>query len=109
MKVLTYLLAMTIALLSVKSGIESISFSDEQALDCCSTLPCAPDSESEEDQNEKGLCNPFQSCCSYSLMCQDFAIPISGASITKAQHLCGYQVSTSCEFTSSLWQPPRFV
>lgn len=113
MKLLTYILAFTVIVLSVKPGFDAIQLSEDQT-SCCSSTKCTPiadnqDSDDEENQEENSMCNPFQACGSCSLLCSVFPLPSLSTLEIASEHFFGYQTSISSLIISDFWQPPKFV
>ncbi len=114
MKIWTYILTITVIFLSVKPGIDTITFSSESQQTCCLKSTYNPISENHEsdnrsEQESNGMCNPFQACCSCNLV--DVVFPFYQTlrmGISSEQYF-GYQSFISSNFISDFWQPPQFV
>lgn len=114
MKVLTYILAITVIILSVKPAIDAIPFLSENQETCCSNSQCSPISDNESSKNQSdqegnGMCNPFQICGSCLLIC--VSTPFFPALQTdfSTEEFFGYQSFIASQFISDFWQPPQFV
>ncbi len=114
MKIWTYILTITVIFLSVKPGIDTITFSSESQQTCCLKSKYSPISEKHEsdnknDQETKGLCNPFQACCACNLVYVGLPFfPTLKIGISSEENF-SYQSFISSKFISDFWQPPRFV
>lgn len=114
MKIITYILAFTVMFLSVKPTIDAIPFSSENEQTCCSSSKCNPvsDNENSENQNEQednGMCNPFQACGSCLLLCVTAPFYQILQTNISTEEFFGYQSFIASQFISDFWQPPQFV
>ncbi len=114
MKIWTYILTITVIFLSVKPGIDTITFSSENQQTCCLKTKYSPISENQEsdnknDQETKGVCNPLQACCSCNLVyVGSLFFPSLKIGISYEPYF-GYPSLFSSKFISDFWQPPQFV
>jgi hypothetical protein len=113
MKLLTFILAIIVIVLSGKPGIDAISFSTIAQQNCCSSSKCGPtaDIQNSENNNEQDYktCNPFQACCVGFVA--GFVVPIYSilqANISNEQFF-GKQLFVDSQFIADCWQPPQFV
>lgn len=115
MKIITYILAFTVLFLSIKPAIDAIPFSSENQKTCCSSSKCNPiaenqNSENHKDNQDKGMCNPFQACGSCLIICIITPFyPILQTDIPTVQFLGYQQPFITSQFISDFWQPPQFV
>lgn len=114
MKVITYILALTVIFLSLKPIIDALPFSSDNQQTSCSSSKCNPvskkqNSDKNNDQGANGMCNPFQVCGSCSLV----ITKVQFASITVIEFgtsiYSHYTCSYSSSFIADFWQPPKFV
>lgn len=116
MKALSYILAFTIILLSVKPGVITISLSSSPQQSCCSSISsrCSivantQEGENHNDHQEIAICNPFQNCGSCLLICENILFYPTLTAMTPVEQNFGYHLSVITSFLSDLWKPPRFV
>lgn len=115
MKLLSYILAFTVLFLSAKPAIDMIQFSTEnQEVACCSSNKCSPisDNQNSEDGNndeDSGICNPFQACGSCLLLCISTPFYTTLQADIPSEQFFDYQSFTASKFISDFWQPPKFV
>src|SRR5690554_4191038 len=100
MKLLSYILAFTIILLSVKPGVVTISLASETQQSCCSSVSsrCSivlnnQDPDSHNDHQEIAICNPFQTCGSCLLICESVPFYATITAITPIEQNFGYHLS----------------
>ena len=113
-KVLTYILILTVLSFSVKPGIDTVLNSSNIQQTCCSNNKCSPvsdkqDSDNQDDQEDKQMCNPFQACCAYFFAFVTLSFDPIIQVYTLSQEFFGYQSFIASQFISSFWQPPQFV
>ena len=114
MKLLTYILTFTVIFLSVKPAIDAMLISTETQRTCCSNSKCNPvsdnqNSDNESEQEENGMCNPFQACGSCLLLFVSTPFFLTIQSNFAIQEFLGYQSFIPSQFISDFWQPPKFV
>ncbi len=114
MKVLTYILALTVIFLSVKPVIDALPFSSDNQQTCCSSSKCSPvsnkqNSDNNSDNEANGMCNPFQVCGSCSLVITKVQYASIAVKEFRAPIYSHYTFSYSSSFISDFWQPPKFV
>ncbi|WP_445713531.1 hypothetical protein [Flavobacterium sp.] len=114
MKILTYILAITVMFLSVKPGIDAIPFSSETQQTCCSSSKCSPisdnqNSDNQNDQEDNRMCNPFQACGSCLLISVSAPFYPTLQTDISTEQFFGYQSFIASQFISDFWQPPQFV
>ena len=116
MKALSYILAFTIILLSVKPGVMTISLTSDTQISCCSSVSsrCSisfndQDAENHSDHQEIGICNPFQPCGSCLLICENTPFYSTITAVIPIEQNFGYELAVISSFTSDLWKPPRLA
>lgn len=114
MKILTYLITLTVIILSLKPAIDAIPFLSEKQQTFCSSAACKPifdnqDSDKESDKEENGMCNPFQACGSCLLICVTTPFVLTPQSNFSTEEFFGYQSFFTSQLISDFWQPPKFV
>tara|TARA_A100000171_G_scaffold20501_1_gene18895 strand:- start:9862 stop:10206 length:345 start_codon:yes stop_codon:yes gene_type:complete len=114
MKLLNYILAFTVLFLSAKPTIDILPFSTENQQTCCSSSKCSPisDNQNSEDGNndeESGICNPFQACGSCLLLCINAPFYETLQVDIPTEQYFYYQSFIASKFISDFWQPPQFV
>lgn len=114
MKILTYILAFTVLFLSVKPGIDSISFSSDTQHSCCSNDKCSPiaekkNSDNQNNDKESNSCNPFQMCSNCVLVCIEIPFQYFKKIETPSKHIFEYHSDMTSQFIGDFWQPPKIV
>lgn len=114
MKVLTYILALTVIFLSVEPGIDAIPFSSDNQKTCCSSSKCSPisdkqNSDNNSDKEENGMCNPFQACGSCSLLCLTMPFQSLLNPEISTEQFFEYKSFIPSQFITDFWQPPKSV
>jgi hypothetical protein len=114
MKLLTYILAFTVMFFSLKPEIDAIPFSSENQHSYCSSSKCNPisdnqNSDNHSDEKDSGMCNPFQICGSYLLICISAPFFTTLQTDILNEQFFGYQSFIASQFISHFWQPPQFV
>jgi len=114
LKFVTYILTFSILFLLGKPAIDAIQFSVQGKANYCNNSKCNTTSESKKsestsDNEEDGICNPFQACGSCLLLCVKTAFfPVVQAKILN-ENLFAYQPIFGLQFIGDFWQPPQFV
>jgi hypothetical protein len=113
MKIVAYILALTVVFLSVKPGIDTL-VSTSGTSSCYSNTSChisveKSDTEFPNDSQDNEICNPFQSCCPCLLEIANLHVPENERSEISTEDLFFYESFLASQFIADFWQPPQFV
>lgn len=114
MKGVTYILALTVIILSLKPGIDALPILSINQLTCCSSSKCGPiadeqHSDHDSEQEKNGMCNPFQACGSCLLLCVVVPLRFLSNPDISTEEYFEYLSFTPSQFIADFWQPPKFV
>ncbi|MEM1119650.1 MAG: hypothetical protein AAGJ18_04335 [Bacteroidota bacterium] len=109
MKLVTYLLIITISYLAFKPALEVMGFGEN----CCttqSTLVVDMDKDTDEPKDcGDNNCNPFQACCANVLFIAEPAfVPLKNVPIVTEQPSY-FQLSYIFSPTADFWHPPQLL
>lgn len=113
MKIVAYILALTVVFLSVKPGMD-VLVSSPGISSCYSNTAChitadGSDTDLPTDSQEPEICNPFQSCCPCLLEVADLSVPENERSEISTKDLFFYESFIASQFIADFWQPPQFI
>ncbi len=113
MKLITHILIFTIIFLSVKPGIDVLSFSSNTEQVCCNSS-CSPifnkkKSNKSNKNKENNSCNPFQICSNCLYVCAQVPFEYLKKTEIFSKLIFDYNSDMTSKYIGNFWQPPRIA